>query len=119
MIAHYGWFEDVNAVIEMCPPCCVLCTACKALKLIIYLVVSLYSAINACSLFLILLFSQSENSCYALVRTEVLQQSTLNYCILGISALGANDLDRGTHFAKAGCLQQLADLSASCSMCRS
>ena len=42
-----------------------------------------------------------------------LTTSHLSYCIPGILALGANDLDIGTPFANADCLQLLSGLSAS------
>ena len=71
MNAHYGCFEDVNAVIDMCP-CSESHAACLSFE-----VDNLFSGksvqwdqrIIACSLFLTPLFSHSENSCHALVRT--------------------------------------------------
>ena len=32
MIAHHGCFEDVSAVIDMCPPCSVSCAACLSFE---------------------------------------------------------------------------------------
>ena len=71
MIAHYGCFEDVSAVTDVCPPCSVLGAACLSFE-----VDHLYSGqsvlwdqrVTACSMFLTPLFSHSENSCHALVR---------------------------------------------------
>ena len=31
-IAHYGCFEDLSAVIDMCPLCSVLCAACLSFQ---------------------------------------------------------------------------------------
>ena len=59
MIAHYGCFEDVSAVIGMCPPCSVLHAACLSFE-----VDHLFSGqsvlwdqrVTACSLFLTPIF---------------------------------------------------------------
>ena len=41
MIAYYGSFDDVSAVIDVCPLCSVFVPHVETLKLIIYLVVNL------------------------------------------------------------------------------
>ena len=114
MIAHYGCFKDVSAVIDMCPLCSALCAEC--FKLIVYLVANLCYGIKgatACPLFLtqkIAVMHWSEPKSYN-KPFELLHSLDL--------ALRANDPDIGTPFAKAGCLQQLSSLSASHSMSRS
>ena len=77
MILHYGYFEDVCAVIGMCPLCSVLHAACLSFE-----VDHLFSSQSAMgskgyclSLFLTSFFSHLENSCHALVRSLVLQQA--------------------------------------------
>ena len=32
MIGHYGYFEDVSAVMDVCPPCNVLHAACLSFE---------------------------------------------------------------------------------------
>ena len=78
MTAHYGCFEDESVVIDMCPPCSVSHATYLSFE-----VEHLFSGqsgildlkVTACLLFLTPMFSYSENSCHALVRTIVLQQT--------------------------------------------
>ena len=67
MIAHYGCFEDVSAVIDTCPFVVCYMPHVEALKLIVYLVVNLCCGIK--ELLLIHCFSIKKNSFHALVRT--------------------------------------------------
>ena len=116
MTVHHGCFEDVSAVIDVCPLCSVSCVAWLSFE--VDHLASGQSVIwdqrdIACPLFLnqkIAVMHWSEPS---------LITNHLCYCIPGIWALGANDPVIGTPFAKAGCLQQLSGLAASCSMHRS
>ena len=62
MIAHYGCFEDVSAVIDACPPCSVLCAASLSFEvdhLLSGQSVPWDQKFTACSLFLTPLFSHS------------------------------------------------------------
>ena len=72
VITHYGCFKDVSAVTDTSSLCIVSCAAC--LNFEVDNLCSSQSVLwdqmgTACSLFLIPLFSHSENSCHALVRT--------------------------------------------------
>ena len=72
MITHYGCFKDVSAVIGVCSPCSVLHAACLSFEvdhLLSDQPVLWDQRVTAHSLFLTPLFSHSENSCHALVRT--------------------------------------------------
>ena len=78
MIAHYGCFGDVSAVIDTCPPCSVSGAACLNFEgdyLISGQSVPWYQWVTACLLFLTPLLSHSENSCHVLVRTYILQHA--------------------------------------------
>ena len=72
----------------------------------------------ACSLFLTPLFLTQKIAVMHLSEPKS-YNNHLSYCIPMLLALGANDLDIGTPFAKADCLQQLSSLLASCSMWKS
>ena len=101
MIAHDGCFEDVSAVIDMCPLCIMLCAKCWSFEVYHLLVINLCYGVKG--LLLIYCFS-IKNSCHALVRTYVLQQAIWAIAFPEFWLKGASDPIIGTPFAKAGCL---------------
>ena len=101
MIAHYGCFEDVSAVIDTCPPCSVSHAACLSFELD-----HLFSGqsvlwdqrVNALPLTPLFL-TQKKLSCTG--QNLSLTTSHLSYCIPLILASVANDPDIGTPFAES------------------
>ena len=96
MIAHYGCFEDVSAVIDVYPLHSVSCAACfKLWSWSSILVVNLCYGIKGSSC-----LSIFSHSLPCTGQSLSLTTSHLSYCIPGILALGTYDLVTGPSFPK-------------------
>ena len=122
MIAHYGYFEDVSAVIDTCPLCNVSHGVCFSLD--VDQPFDSQSVVwdqrSYCCLFIInpLIFLLQKIAVMHWSEPTSYNKSFELLCSWDFG-LGANDLHIGTPFTKAGCLQWLSGHSVSCSRCSS